>query len=278
VLQVTYPMSLLSISLDTAADLTLLLLASPDAGDCRSVGGIVALPNVDPGTYYIVVDGFGVGAYSIEIRCFPPPQDTPTPTTTLTATPTIGPSPTPTNTRTPGGPSTIYLPVVRRRYPIEFFVNCGTERVYIDSLGGRWLADKAHAPGDWGYWGTTWLWPEGGPAEEDIANTADPSLYQRQRYACSRFGYRFDVPNGRYEVELRFAELWWATSGKRIFDVIIEGQVKLDDYDVYAAAGARFRATVETFVVTVGDGQLNVDFALGSKDCPMINALRVIKI
>jgi hypothetical protein len=58
--------------------------------------------------------------------------------------------------------------------------------------------------------------------------------------------------------------------------VDIEGQLVLEDYDVFAAAGA-FKAHVRAFTVTVSDQQLNVDLSPGSVDYPMINALRVTK-
>lgn len=280
VLQVTYPMSLLSISLDTAADLTLFVLASPDPGDCRSWGGTVGLPNVDPGTYYIVVDGFGVGAYSIEIRCFPPPQDTPTPTITLTATMTVGPSPTPTNTRTPGGPSILYLPVVRRRYPIEFFANCGSDAAYVDSFGRHWSSDREYSAGNWGYVGGTLVWS----TQRAIQGTNDDALYQTQRYGGpGSFIYRFDVPHGTYEVELHFAEIYSEVekAGQRFFDVRIEGQTVLDALDVFELTGGGFHALIRSFTLEVSDGQLDIVFVRDwtpDNHAPIINALRVTKV
>jgi hypothetical protein len=278
-LQVTYPLTFLSVSLDTDDDLTLVVLGSANAADCRGWGGIVGLSTVSPGTYYIVVDGFEAGAYEIEVRCFPPPQLTPTashtPTPTVTATeagqPTSTPTPTPTASRTPSGPATLYLPVVRRVYPIEFYVNCGSLTGYQDVSGRWWSPDRAYSPGKWGYVGDTTTFG----TELDVGNTGDPALYQQQRFAYGSFGYHFDVPNGEYEVTLHFAELWWAGPNRRLFDVSLEGMVVLNEYDVYAAAGGRLRARREEFRVTVSDGQLNITLTRGPADFPIINALSV---
>ena len=57
-----------------------------------------------------------------------------------------------------------------------------------------------------------------------IANTVDDTLYQSERYwNASGGGYRFDVPNGQYQVDLKFAEIYQTAAGRRVFDVVIEG-------------------------------------------------------
>jgi hypothetical protein len=255
----------------------LFLLSSANPSECLSWGRFLGLPNVDPGTYYIVVDGFGAGSYAIEIHCYPPPQATPTPTLTPTLSPTWGPSPTPTSTRTPGGPSDMYFPIVHKP-AIEFFVNCGADAPYVDSLGRHWLADREYRAGSWGYVSGTLVWGTG----REIMGTEDGRLFQTLRFgAGGSFGYRFDVPNGTYEVELRFAEIFFDEPGERVFDVWIEGQTVLDDLDVVEQAQGQDRALIRTFTVELDDEQLRVtlarDWANGVEN-PIINALRVTKI
>jgi len=278
-LQITSTLSYLNINLSTAADLALFVLSSSNPSDCLYTGGTVLAPNVLPGTYYIVVDGTEVGSYDMTINCVPVSVETPTPTlspTLLTPTPTrsptFGPSPTPTNTQPPGGPSVIYLPIVLKP-PLEFLVNCGADREYVDSAGNHWLKDRKYAAGGCGYVGDSSTWS----TSHDIWGTDNMGLYQTQRYGYGSFGYRFDVPNGAYEVELHFAELYYNAAGKRVFDVIIEGQTVLDNYDAFVAAGGRFVADTRVFTAVVRDGQLNVVFARGPANFPMINALRVLK-
>ncbi|MBC7233259.1 MAG: DNRLRE domain-containing protein [Chloroflexi bacterium] len=273
VFQAGYAMDYLSISLDTGADLTLFLLSGANPQTCFNTGGSIVVPGVPAGAmYYIVVDGFEAGSYTLELHCHPPLSYTPTPTPTPTLTPTLGPSPTPTRTPTFHGPSTIYLPLVQKPR-IEILVDCGATSSYMDSLGRLWSADKAYEVGGWGYVGES----ESFSTSKSIGNTPDPALYQTLRWGLVAFGYQFDVPNGTYEVELHFAELYRTGVGARKFEVIIEGATVLHDYDVIAVAGGKYLAHVETFLVTLRDAQLNVDFVRGSADYPMINALRVTK-
>jgi hypothetical protein len=88
-----------SITLDTAASLALIALASPDASDCWYVGGSLPPETLPPATYYFVIDGFDAGGYTLEVDCQAPSEETPTPSATSTAT--VTPSRTPTHTVTP---------------------------------------------------------------------------------------------------------------------------------------------------------------------------------
>ena len=290
-IQLSEHLDYLSITLDAVADLTVFVLSSTNPGDCLGAGGSVFLPDLSPATYYIVVDGTEVGAFSVEVNCFPMPGGTATPTvspTGFTLTPTASPTgftPTPTSsptgalsptatrsaTETPGGPSTIYLPMLFKA-PLEILIDCGADSVYTDTLGRRWQKDGAYTAGWWGYQGASSTYTTG----RDIINTSDPRLYQTTRLG-NAFGYKFDVPSGRYEVELRFAEVWWGSAGRRVFDVIIEGQTVRDNYDIYAAAGGRYIAQVEMFTTWVTDGHLNIDLDT-VRDLALINAVRVAGI
>jgi len=94
-----------SITLDTLAPLALFVLSSSDPNDCFYLGQAMPPSSFDPGTYYVVVDGFEAGSYSLHIDCELPVTETPTPTQTYTPTPTPTPTetatPTPTDTLTP---------------------------------------------------------------------------------------------------------------------------------------------------------------------------------
>lgn len=172
--------------------------------------------------------------------------------------PTHTPTATPTVTNTP-------IP------PYDVRVNAGGGQ-YIDPQANVWLADKAYSAGSWGYIGGS-TYATGQP----VANTDKGPLYQDERFWSGSGGYKFDVPNGDYQVELRFAEIYYSYAGARQFDVSIEGVRVLDDFDVLAAAGGALRATDRSFVVHVADGQLNIDF-VGVKNAPKVNALRVTRL
>ena len=84
------------------------------------------------------------------------------------------------------------------------------------------------------------------------------ALFQSERYDTSsrpEMQWNFPVSNGNYEVRLYFAENYSGAGspGKRVFDVVIEDMLALDDYDVVADAGAMFVGVMQNFEVEVTD-------------------------
>ncbi len=112
-----------------------------------------------------------------------------------------------------------------------------------------------------------------------VDSTADDALYQVGRYGAS-FGYNLPLGNGTYDVVLHFNETYWGNvvpgwAGSRKFNVDIEGQRKLTEYDIYAKAGGDMRALRESFRVSVDDGTLNLLFSKGSADLAYVSAIEV---
>ena len=285
VLRLDESLDRLSVNLDAGSlDLGLFLLGSPDPLDCLDNRTSVSRIDVPPGTYYLVVDGYGAstGSYTLMIACLTSSQATETPTATASVTPTGGPTETPppgpsstptaTETRTSADGRTAYLPIMIRP-PLAFYVDCGSSVNYVDNAGLTWSADRAYTAGSWGYVGQT----ETSTNVRDIAGTSNARLYQTARYAWGSFGYRFDVPNGTYRVSLHFAEIYSPVRGRRVFNVSIEMQPVLQNYDIVVAAGGWLIAHAETFETYVSDGHLDVDLA-EVVDNPMINVLRIVKI
>ncbi|HEX8531453.1 MAG TPA: T9SS type A sorting domain-containing protein, partial [Cytophagales bacterium] len=62
----------------------------------------------------------------------------------------------------------------------------------------------------------------------------------------------------------------------RKFNVDAEGVHRLTNYDIFAKAGGAMRAVKETFRVTVSDGVLNLYFAKGAADMPLVSAIEVV--
>lgn len=86
--------------------------------------------------------------------------------------------------------------------------------------------------------------------------------------------YAFPVANGTYEVQLFFREHDAAvTTGQRVFDIVLEGVNRLDNFDPYATAGYSI-AIQRNFIVTVTDGTLNVHFRREVGN-PMVSGLAV---
>lgn len=147
-------------------------------------------------------------------------------------------------------------------------VNAGGP-AYVDGSGNLWDADNGFNTGATFSTGS------------DIFGTADDTLYRTERYDGSslpELRYSFNLPNGSYTVRLHFAEIYTGTSavGARVFDVSIENQLVLDNFDIFALVGAN-AALVRSFPVSVGDGQLNIDLAHVTEN-PKIAAIEVIAL
>ncbi|MEX0275755.1 MAG: malectin domain-containing carbohydrate-binding protein [Flavobacteriaceae bacterium] len=116
------------------------------------------------------------------------------------------------------------------------------------------------------------------------AEVAD--LYKTERSSNQReFDYNIPLPNGDYQVILHFAEIYWGATGggalgtaQRVFDVTMEGNLILDDYDINAEVGPQTEVT-KTFPVTMTDGTLNLNFdatGLNGVDQPKLSAIEII--
>ena len=113
-----------------------------------------------------------------------------------------------------------------------------------------------------------------------------PAIYQSERTAGSPYILRYDLPleNGDYTVKLHFAEIYWGAigtggAGRRIFDVLLEGERVLDDYDIIAEVGT-LTAVVKTYAVTVADGRfdlrLDARSQVGGANQPTLSAIEII--
>jgi c-di-GMP-binding flagellar brake protein YcgR len=111
-----------------------------------------------------------------------------------------------------------------------------------------------------------------------IGGTSNTALYQTERFG-SNFGYSLPITNGQYSVKLHFAEIYYTTAGSRVFDVSLESQKVLDNFDIVARAGA-FTANSQSFTVSVTDGVLNINFSSlaydGGKDHAKVSAIEVV--
>lgn len=108
----------------------------------------------------------------------------------------------------------------------------------------------------------------------DVSNTTNDILYRSERYG--NFSYNLPVSNGDYTVILHFAEVYNNNIGQRKFNVDIEGQRKLNEYDIFAKAAGAFKAVQESFTVNVIDGTLNISFVKGTVNNPKVSAIEVI--
>ena len=144
-------------------------------------------------------------------------------------------------------------------------MNCGGAP-YTDSRGSLWEPDRFFNRG--AAYGES-LNPRGPrPYGGDIAETTDDPLYQTERWFPPdeqvEASYRIPLPVGNYRITLYFAELCRSTT--RLFDVSIEGQILLKDFDLATVPFAT--AHQEHREARVDDGFLDLKFVhRGGQDC-----------
>jgi len=115
---------------------------------------------------------------------------------------------------------------------------------YTDSSGQVWSADAYFTGGTAASYTAT------------VSGTSDPTLYQSERFAKT-LTYNIPVANGTYDVTLAFSEMVFNAAGQRVFNVTIEGQPVLQDFDIWALVGKN-AALQRTFTIVVTDGTLNI--------------------
>jgi len=142
--------------------------------------------------------------------------------------------------------------------------------LYVDSSGNSWLADQDYVSGSWGFYGEDHAADRG--VDHPISGTEDDRIYQTLRFNFD--GYRFDLGDGSYTVVLHFAETYWTGPGQRVFDTSIEGQLVLDDLDIFSQVGRDTALSIAFNNIEVQDGQLNIECA-SSVDYPMINGIEI---
>lgn len=111
----------------------------------------------------------------------------------------------------------------------------------------------------------------------DIIGTEDDELYRTIAYGDPS-SLEFNIPGlptGKATVTLKFAELFQNAENMRVFDVALNGDTVLRDFDVFKAAGGKNIAFDTTFAVTVRDGLLRVTFPRVPKPSARICAVKV---
>ncbi len=183
----------------------------------------------------------------------PKPGSTPTPTpkpgSTPTPTPKPGSTPTPTPTPAPGAGSVQ--------------INAGGQ------TSGSFVADTGFSGGLTAHSSKT----------IDTSKVSNPS--PQAVYQTNRFGnFSYTIPGltvgASYTVRLHFAETYWATAGKRVFNVNINGVPVLSNFDILATAGGADIAVVKPFTATAStSGTITIQF-ITVKDNAQVNGIEVI--
>ena len=108
-----------------------------------------------------------------------------------------------------------------------------------------------------------------------VTNPAPQAVYQTERYGNFTYTLPNLLPGAQYNVRLHFAEIYWTSSGQRLFNVAINGQQVLSNFDIYAAAGGSNKAIVKPFTATAdSNGALTIQFTT-VKDNAKVSGIEV---
>ncbi len=94
-----------------------------------------------------------------------------------------------------------------------------------------------------------------------VTNPAPMAVYQTAR--VGNFSYTIPgFPAGStHTVRLHFAETFFSSTGSRTFNVSVNGTQVLTNFDIFAAAGAKNKAVLESFTVNANaNGQYVIQF------------------
>ncbi|MEO9870996.1 ThuA domain-containing protein [Ekhidna sp.] len=117
----------------------------------------------------------------------------------------------------------------------------------------------------------------------NILGTSQDDIYKTERSTNANlqsFSYDIPVTNGEYSINLHFAEIYFGATGggaggvgKRVFDVTVEGQPVLIDFDINAEVSP-MTALIETYSTIVTDEELNLTFS-ATVNQPKVSAIEV---
>ncbi|KAK3040928.1 hypothetical protein RJ639_028802, partial [Escallonia herrerae] len=103
--------------------------------------------------------------------------------------------------------------------------------------------------------------------DSQITGTLESEVYKTARVSPSSLRYYgLGLKNGKYNIELHFAEIQmedsqsWKGLGKRLFDVYIQGEKVLQDFNIRNEAGSSKRALVKKFEANVTNTIMDIHF------------------
>jgi endo-1,4-beta-xylanase len=109
-----------------------------------------------------------------------------------------------------------------------------------------------------------------------VSNPASQSIYQTERYGNFTYTFPNLTAGTQYAVLLLESENYWTGSGQRSFNVSINGQQVLSNFDIYAAAGGADKAIDEQFNATAdGSGTITIQFT-SVKDNAKVDGIEIL--
>jgi hypothetical protein len=180
----------------------------------------------------------------------------------------------------------------QKNYNYLYRINCGGP-AYTDEYGQLWSADQPFNPNVEHYGSSSWTSNFNGVPSffasqrrtfSPVNGTKDWKLFQTFRYGRDQLQFHFPIASaGEYLVELYFVEPWLGIGGgldaekMRLFDVAINGEVVLKDFDIWKLAGTN-TALKKTIKVKVNAGNLVLSFPNIKSGQAVISAISIASL
>ena len=134
---------------------------------------------------------------------------------------------------------------------------------------------------------TNYHWQTGPPAglttvdPSGVTNPAPQEVYNTERWGSAAWTITGLNPLAGYTVRLHFVEFANNAAGARNFNVAINSQQVLTNFDIFAAAGAEYKAVVKEFYTQADEnGIIEIETTKGTSTAsdlnPTINAIEVL--
>lgn len=155
-------------------------------------------------------------------------------------------------------------------------VNAGSKCFFTDPDNRViYQPDQAYREGGWGHIGVDLTKKTNLNVPFNIKATGIDPLYQTARLGME--AYKFDVPDGRYEIDLQFSELEESEAAKRVFNVSINNQEVLSALDLFELSTS-LTASIKTFTIEVKNGKgVRVDFTPITGQ-PIISGIKITRL
>ncbi|KAK4492962.1 hypothetical protein RD792_000289 [Penstemon davidsonii] len=164
-------------------------------------------------------------------------------------------------------------------------INCGGREVasngdtpYRDDRSSGGASSFFRSQSNWAFSSTGHFLDDDRPTDSYIWSNSSNIIGQNtQLYMDARLSplsltyYGFCLQNGNYTVNLHFAEIMftddrtYSSLGRRIFDVYIQGELVLKDFNIEEEAGGVNRAITRNFTAVVTDSTLDIRFYWAGK-------------
>ncbi|KJF45134.1 endo-1,4-beta-xylanase [Draconibacterium sediminis] len=92
-----------------------------------------------------------------------------------------------------------------------------------------------------------------------VQAVSDAKIYQSERWS-DYLAYAIPAESGKnYKLTLKFAEIYFGSGNSRVFNVKVENQLFLQNYDVYTEAGGKNIAVDTALTILATDNQINIE-------------------